>query len=118
LSQERIAFATKRPGGLNAKIADRFGRAETFTIIDIDISTGSVLSVKVIENPAINEARGAGVKAVQKLAEEGVTIAVGPTPGPHALMALRASGIKFYEARGESVIEALRNLLAKISKKS
>lgn len=108
----KIAFATNR-GGLDDRLSDRFGRAKTFTVVQID-DRGNILSIDIIENPGSRASSGAGIKAVQKLVELGVDIAVGPSPGPHASMALRQSGIKHYSLSGLSVKEALTIVLGKL----
>jgi predicted Fe-Mo cluster-binding NifX family protein len=45
-----IAIPTKRNGGLKDVVSDVFGRANTFTILDIE--KGAIKNVKVLENPA------------------------------------------------------------------
>ncbi len=112
----RIAFATNK-GGLEDTIADRFGRAPTFTIIEIDDSTGDIISVRVIENPGNVAGSGAGIRAVQKLVDEKVDVVVAPSPGPNAFMALQQSGIRLYVMPGLSVKEALEKVLKEIIKK-
>jgi predicted Fe-Mo cluster-binding NifX family protein len=104
----RIAFATDK-GGLDDEIYTRFGRTPTFTIVDVE--NGKIKNVKVIENPAAKGGSGAGIKSVQKLAEEGVEIVVGPNPGPNATMALQQAGIKVVVMLGVTVREALKNLI-------
>ncbi len=112
----RIAFATNR-GGLEDIIADRFGRAPTFTIIDVDETTGNIINVRVTENPGSIAGSGAGIRAVQKLIDEKIDIVVAPSPGPNAFMALQQSGIKLYIMPGLSVKEALERVLKEVIKK-
>ncbi len=109
----RIAFATNK-GGLDDFLSDRFGRAPTFTIVDVDEKTGEIKEVKIIENPGPKAGGGAGVRAVQKLIDEKVQIAVGPSPGPNAYMALQQAGIKIYTITGVTVKEALEKLLKEL----
>ncbi len=109
----RIAFATNR-GGLDDEIAERFGRAETFTIVEVDEKTGQLLSVRVVENPGARAGSGAGVKAVQKLVDERVDVAVGPQPGPNAMIALQTAGIKVKVYTGLKVREALEKVLEEL----
>ncbi len=104
----RIAIPTEK-GGLEDSIYPRFGRAPTFTIIDIEEK--QVKNVKVIENPGYRASGGAGVKAVQLLANEGVEIVMGPTPGPNAYFALKNAGIKHYPVQGLNVREAVEAFL-------
>ncbi len=104
----RIAIPTEK-GGLEDNIYPRFGRAPTFTIIDIEEK--QVKDVKIIENPGYRASGGAGVKAVQLLANEGVEIVIGPTPGPNAYFALKNAGIKHYPVQGLNVKEAVEAFL-------
>jgi len=110
----RIAFATVK-GGLDDTLADRFGRAPTFTIVDVDPQTGEVKSVKVVENPGAKAGSGAGVKAAQTLADNGVEIYVGPQPGPNAYAALQHLGIKIITMTGVTVREALQEALKQLA---
>ncbi|RLG44209.1 MAG: dinitrogenase iron-molybdenum cofactor biosynthesis protein [Thermoproteota archaeon] len=89
----KIAIASNSKGGLEDVVASRFGRAPTFTIIELD-DKGNIINVKVIENPGVNAPGGAGVKAVQALINEGVDIAVGPSFGPNAKAILDEMNIK------------------------
>lgn len=89
----KIAIASNSKDGLNDIVASRFGRAPTFTIIELD-DKGDIISVKVIENPGANAPGGAGVKAVQALINEGVDIVVGPSFGPNAKAILDEMNIK------------------------
>ncbi len=109
----RIAFATNS-GGLEDTIAERFGRAPTFTIVDVDLETGKVLNVRVVRNPGAEAGSGAGVKAVQTLINEGVQVAVGPQPGPNAMIALESAGIRVKVYTGMKVKEALEKVLAEL----
>ncbi len=113
----RIAFATVR-GGLDDQLADRFGRAPTFTIVDVDPQTGEVKKVEVVENPGYRAGSGAGVKAAQTLADKGAQIYVGPQPGPNAYAALQHLGIKIYTVTGTTVKEALQQVLRQLREES
>lgn len=48
----RIAIASNNRGELEDVVASRFGRAHTFTIIELD-DKGNTINVKVVENPCI-----------------------------------------------------------------
>ncbi|MGB9709670.1 NifB/NifX family molybdenum-iron cluster-binding protein [Infirmifilum uzonense] len=109
----KVAIATKR-GGLDDEIADRFGRAPTFTIVEIDDTNHEIKRTYVVENPGSIAGSGAGIKAVQKLIEEGVSIAIGPNPGPNALVALESSGIRVYSYVGLKAREALEKVLQEL----
>jgi predicted Fe-Mo cluster-binding NifX family protein len=112
----RIAIVTNK-GGLDDLVADRFGRAQTYTIVELDDDSYEIKNVYVVENPGSRAASGAGVKAVQKLVDEHVDIVVGPQPGPNAYMALEQSGIKVYVYTGVKAREALEKVLEELRKK-
>lgn len=109
----RIGFATEK-GGLDDVIYDRFGRAPTFTIVTVDPSTGEVAEVKVVKNPGAEAGSGAGVKAAQTLADNGVEVYVGPNPGPNAYAALTQLGIRIIVITGVTVREALKKALEEL----
>jgi predicted Fe-Mo cluster-binding NifX family protein len=89
----RIAFPTGK-GGLDDIVYDRLGRAPTFTIVEVDESTGEIRKVDVVGNPGYHAGSGAGVKAAQVLGDNGVNAYVGPNPGPNAYAAIQYLGIK------------------------
>ncbi len=87
-----IAIPTEK-GGLDDVVASRFGRAPTFTIVELD-ENGEIKSVRVIQNPGYASGSGAGVKAAQAVADAGARYYIGPSPGPNAYAALQHLGIK------------------------
>jgi predicted Fe-Mo cluster-binding NifX family protein len=109
----RIGIPTHK-GGLEDTIADRFGRASTITVVEVDESTGKVLKVEVHPNPGYQAGSGAGVKAAQKLGELKVQVYVGPTPGPNAWAAHQYLGIKVIPLVGVSVKQAIEKALEEI----
>ncbi len=110
----KIAFASMNGGGLEDVIADRFGRAPVFTIVELD-EQGNIVNVKVIENPGAQAASGAGVKSVQALVNEGVDIAVGPNFGPNAQVLLEEMNIKPVRIpAGTKIAEALEKVKREI----
>ncbi len=112
----RIAFASKSSGGLEDEIADRFGRAPVFTIIELD-ENGEIKNVRIVANPGAEAGGGAGVKAVQTLVNERVNIAVGPSFGPNAQVLLEEMNIKPIRiSAGTKISEALERVKAEILK--
>ena len=110
----RIAFPTEK-GGLDDRVYERLGRAPTFTIVEVDTETGEILGARVIENPGYRAASGAGVKAVQALAEAGAQVYAGPSPGPNAMAALQYLGIRVLSAPvGAPLREAVRRVLEEL----
>ncbi|RLB61982.1 MAG: dinitrogenase iron-molybdenum cofactor biosynthesis protein [Deltaproteobacteria bacterium] len=71
-------------GDLSAPMDGRFGRAEQFLIVDSE--TGEVL--RALENPAINDAHGAGTGAAALMKKEGIEAVVSGRFGPKAFEAL------------------------------
>ena len=78
----RIAIPTKRQGGLEDVVSDVFGRANTFTIIDIKKNV--IKSVKVLENPAVSYGHGAGPIVVKMLIDTKVDMVIAAEFGPGA----------------------------------
>jgi predicted Fe-Mo cluster-binding NifX family protein len=109
----RIAIPTHGEGGLDSLVADRFGRAETITVVEVD-ENGRIVKVEVHENPGYKAGSGAGVKAAQKLGELRVNVYVGPTPGPNAYAALQYLGIKIVTLTGITVKEAVEEALKQL----
>ncbi len=111
----RIGFATEGSGGLDAPVSTRFGRCETFTIVEVG-GNGEIRNVKVVRNPGASAASGAGVKAAQKLIDEGVDVAVGGNIGPNSMAVLSEVGIKVVTVSGQNktVKEALREVLSSL----
>ncbi|BEP16681.1 NifB/NifX family molybdenum-iron cluster-binding protein [Pyrofollis japonicus] len=109
----KIAFATNN-GGLDDTIADRFGRTQTFTIVEVDTETGEIKNVEVVDNPGYAAGSGAGVKAAQTVAEKGAKVYAGPQPGPNAYAALQHLGVKVITITGTTVREALKIVLQQL----
>jgi|Deesub1362A_J573_1020465.scaffolds.fasta_scaffold00285_7 predicted Fe-Mo cluster-binding NifX family protein len=103
----KVAASTNR-GGLEDKVTEIFGRAGSFTVIEIE--NGDVKSVEVMENFA-GRGSGAGISAAQLIADKGVEALLTGRVGPNALDALKSAGIKIYNAGGMSVRKALDELL-------
>lgn len=90
----KIAIATEGFGGLNAQLASEYGRADTFTIVDI--KDQNVRNVEVIVNPALNYDYGKGPIVSYTLINKGVTVIVAAGIGPGALEILKKHGVKVF----------------------
>ncbi|MCE4624714.1 MAG: NifB/NifX family molybdenum-iron cluster-binding protein [Desulfurococcales archaeon] len=99
---------------LDSPVADRFGRAPKFIVVEVDTDTGEIVSYQAVDNPGYTAGSGAGVKAAQKLGELGVKVYAGPTPGPNAYAALNYLGIKVVTVTGVSVREAVKAALKEL----
>ena len=109
----KVAFASEENKGLASVISSRFGRAKYFVIVDYE--NDQVKSHKVEVNPGSEAKGGAGIKAVQKLVNERVDVAVAGSFGPNAMTALEEMGIKHVEMSGIAVEQALEKLKDLIS---
>ena len=111
----RIAVATKGRGGLEDVVSEVFGRANTFTITDVD--DGEIKGVKVLQNPAVSYKHGAGPIVVKTLVDSGVNVVISAELGPGALALLEQHNVTRVTAKpGNSVGETIRNALVKIGK--
>jgi len=111
----RIAVATKGRGGLEDVVSEVFGRANTFTITDVD--DGEIKGVKVLQNPAVSYKHGAGPIVVKTLVDSGVNVVISAELGPGALALLEQHNVTRVTAKpGNSVGETIRNALVEIKK--
>lgn len=69
-----------------------FGRCPTFTVVDVE--GGEIKGVQVIPNQAMYAPHGAGIAAVQTLANLGVKIILAGRFGPWASQATMQFGIQ------------------------
>ena len=82
-------------------VAERFARCPFFLIVDEE---GSLL--EALSNQATLAAHGAGGMAVQFIASKGVSALIAPRLGPNAVSALKAAGIRAFEATEMTCKEA------------
>ena len=109
----KIAIPTKGDKGLEDLVSDVFGRAKTFTILDIQ--SGSIANVEVVKNPAANYKHGAGPIVVKMLTEMNVTAVAARELGVGASTLLEMNKIKRIEVKANiPVKEALENILKEI----
>jgi predicted Fe-Mo cluster-binding NifX family protein len=115
LGKLRIAIPTKGKGGLKDVVSDVFGRANTFTIVDVD--KGIIKRVEMLENPAVSYKHGAGPIVVKMLADSGVNIAVAGEFGPGASTLLDHHNVTRIAAQpGVTVEESIKEVLLKVKK--
>ena len=93
---EIIAIPSYREGGLNEIFHPKFGRCDSFTFITID--NNEITQVKVIENSAADETRGAGTLAAKIIKSNDAEKLIVSKLGPNASMALNSLNIKTYQA--------------------
>jgi len=106
----RIAIATSGRRGLEDSVSEVFGRANTFTIIDVE--QGAIKNVKILKNPATSYKHGAGPIVVKMLVDSNVNLVIAPEFGPGASMLLEQHNIeKVSKKAGTIVSEAVRKTL-------
>jgi predicted Fe-Mo cluster-binding NifX family protein len=115
LGKLRIAIPTKGQGGSDDVVSDVFGRANTFTIVDIEGT--AIRNFKVLENPAVSYQHGAGPIVVKMLIDSEVNMVIAAEFGPGVSTLLDQHHItKITAEAGTTVTEAIRNALSKFQK--
>jgi len=107
----RIAVSTKGQGGLEDVVSDVFGRANTFTIVDVE--KGAIKGVKVLENPAVSYKHGAGPIVAKMLIDAGVNMVIAAEFGPGVSTLLDQHQVtKIKVNAGSSISESIKNALS------
>jgi len=88
----RLAIPTKGYKGMNDLISDVFGRAETFTYIDVEGK--EVKNIEVIENSSRDFKLGVGPLIVKMMADRGVNMVFVTDLGPGVSQLLEEFNIK------------------------
>jgi predicted Fe-Mo cluster-binding NifX family protein len=105
--KRRIAVATDGKEGLEDVVSNVFGRARTFTIVDVEVE--EIIGVSVLENPAIAYAHGAGPIAIKTLVDDGVEVVLANELGVGASDILKQHNIIYIQAKpGTNVGDAIR----------
>lgn len=104
----KIVVATTE-GGLDDQVSPVFGRAQTFTVVEVEGE--EIKGASVIQNPYVNAPGGAGIQAAQLVANEGPDSVIAGNFGPNVAGVLSQAGIEMYTAGGISVREAVRKYL-------
>nr|MDO8062148.1 NifB/NifX family molybdenum-iron cluster-binding protein [Candidatus Freyrarchaeum guaymaensis] len=108
----KVAVTSQPPGGLDALVDPRFGRAFTFTIVELE--GNSIGEVEVVDNPAANAFGGAGPAAAQFIANMQVKAIITGNIGPNAFAALSSLGIEVYLAPlGITVRDAIQKYISR-----
>ena len=110
LSEIRLAIPTREGKGIEDVVSDVFGRAKTFTIVDIEGK--EVKKVEVIQNTAASYKHGAGPIAVKTLIDMKVNTVVAGEFGPGVSTLLEQFNMDKVEVkRGTRVAEAIQQFL-------
>ena len=109
--KRRIAVATDGKNGLDDVVSNVFGRARTFTIVDVN--NGEITSASILENPALSYAHGAGPIAIKTLIDDGVEIVLANELGLGASEILEQHHIIYIQTKpgtkaGDAVKKALQ----------
>jgi predicted Fe-Mo cluster-binding NifX family protein len=108
----RIAIPTKGQNGLDDVLSDVFGRANTYTIVDVE--KGVIKNVETLGNPAVSYKHGAGPIVVKMLIDAGVDMVLAPELGPGASALLEQHDIPtIVVTPGTGVEKSVREALAK-----
>lgn len=104
----RIAIATNEKKGLNDVTSGVFGRAKTFTILDLDDQ--KITDVKVLDNNAAKYHHGAGPLAVKMLVDNDVTLVFSNKLGLGASELLKQHCIKHIPVKPNTkIVDILKN---------
>lgn len=113
LKEVRLAIPTKGSKGMEDAVSNVFGRAEKFTVVEV--RDGSIVDVKVVENPAISYSHGAGPIAVKTLVDMGVNAIVASELGIGVSMLLDQKNIRKFKVKaGVPVREAVGLILKEL----
>jgi predicted Fe-Mo cluster-binding NifX family protein len=82
LDKIRIAIATRGYEGLEDTVSNVFGKAKTFTMVNVE--DGEIKNVRIIDNPAAAYEHGSGPIASKTLAELRVDLVIASQLGPGA----------------------------------
>ena len=111
----RIAVATDGKNGLEDAVSNVFGRAKTFTIVDVEDER--ITNVSMLENPARSYPHGAGPIAIKTLIDKGVEVVIANEIGIGASDILKQHNITYIQAKpGTKTRNAIKNALRKNKK--
>ncbi len=97
----KVCVPSMEIGGLDDYICEHFGRAPTFTVVDLD--TGEVEII-----PNTSEHMGGIGKPPELIAKAGVDVMICSNLGPKAIAMFRQLGIKVYVGASGKVRDAIR----------
>jgi predicted Fe-Mo cluster-binding NifX family protein len=76
---------------IDGKVDQRFGRCAYFILVDAD-----AMKYEVVANNAANATSGAGIQAVQSVADNGVDVILTGNIGPNAYRVLSSAGTQIF----------------------
>lgn len=110
MRERKLAIPTGDVGGMDDLVSDVFGRAKTFTILDLKGET--VERVEVMRNPAASYKHGAGPITVKTLKDRGVTTIAAIEFGPGVSTLIDQFNLERVEVpRGTPVADTVKRIL-------
>jgi predicted Fe-Mo cluster-binding NifX family protein len=117
LNHYRIAVATNGNKGLEDVVSNVFGRAKTFTILDV--VDQKIEGVTVLKNPGASYKYGAGPIVVKMLVDKGVDVVLAYVLGYGATGLLNQHCIKHIPIKPNMKVgEATREAIQRIKEES
>lgn len=108
LEKMRVALPIQEDLGLDSPIADHFGRAPFFILVDLEGK--QIRSYKVIKNTAQNLKIHAGLEATKLLLKEKIDVLVVKRVGEISFHTLRDNLVELHATKAKTVLEALKAL--------
>ena len=113
----KLAIPTKGDKGLEDSVSDVFGRAETFTILEI--ANNSIVNVEVVRNPAASYKHGSGPIVVKMLTDMNVKAVAAKEFGLGASTLLEQNKIKKLKIKAKiPVKEAVQNIIKELKEQA
>ena len=113
----KLAIPTKGDKGLEDTVSNVFGKAPTFTILEID--NGSVVNVEVVENPAASYKHGSGPIAIKTLADIKVDVAAANELGIGASTLLEMHKIRKFTVKPNTTVkDAVQKIIEELSEQT
>lgn len=101
----KIMIATTN-GGLDDEVCSTFGRAPTFTMVDIEGS--DIVSTSILSNEHADAAGGAGIQAAQWVIDSGAQAVIAGNYGPKAGDVFARSEIQVLSSQNIRVSDAVQ----------
>ena len=106
----KIGIATVGEKGLEDRVSETFGRAATYTIIEV--KDGEITNVKILRNPAVSYEHGAGPIVAKMLIDKGVNLVVAGEIGPGVASILEHHNVEKVIFKAKTMVsEVLKELL-------
>ncbi len=110
----KVAVATNGKDGLDDSVSNVFGRAKTYTILDIE--NNQITNIDFLENSALDFHHGTGPIVVKMLVDNKVNIVIANQLGFGASELLKQHNIKMLPVEpGTKVSDVTKQAIKKIS---